>query len=171
MSKRNKEHIKKILREAGVENAPKNFTQQVMQDIFVSTSEEGLQDGKLKTLLKEPSLETPSITFVANVMKDIRAQQNLEYKPLISKKGWLIISTFFIEIIVFIFFKEGPQEPSAILAKIVPYLEQTKNMFDLPLTENQFFKAPQLSPILAISLFCLSSMLLFDMLLKRRLFT
>ncbi len=171
MSKRNKEHIKKILREAGVENAPKNFTQHVMQDIFVSTSEEGLLDDKLSTLLKEPNLEMPSGTFVANVMNEIDVQQNLEYKPLISKKGWLIISTFFIGIIVFMFFKDSPQEPSAVLAKIIPYLEQTKNRFDLPLIENQFLKTPQLSPILAISLFCLSSMLLFDTVLKRRLFT
>ena len=171
MNKGKKEHIKKMLNQVGVEKAPVDFTQQVMQDIFVSTSEEGLKDEKLATLLKEPNLEIPSTMFVSNVMKDIEMQRNLEYKPLISKKGWLLIGGFFVGMLVFVFFKDAPQEPSAVLTKLLPYLEEAKNRLDVSYSPKGRFNAPELSPILAISLFCLSSMLIFETILKRRLFT
>jgi len=171
MSKRNKEHIKRLIGEAGVEKAPLDFTKQVMQDIFVSASEEGLKDEKLATLLKEPGLEIPSNKFVSNIMKDVEVQRNLEYQPLISKKGWLVISAFFIGILVFVLFKDMPEQPSAIFAKLIPYLEASKNTFSNPFEGQKLLNLTKLSPILAISLFCLSSMLLFDTKLKRRLFT
>ena len=49
-----------------------------------------------KYILKDVNQEQPSIDFVANVMKSVKADPSLVfskvYKPLISKKGWLFIA-------------------------------------------------------------------------------
>jgi len=171
MSKRNREHIKNLISKVGIEKAPENFAKNVMQDIFVSTNEEALKDVKLTSVLKEATIETPSNTFVSNIMKEIEIGRNIEFKPLISKKGWLLICGFFVGILALMLLKDSPEGPSTILAKISPYLDETKNMFSNPFKGTEFFTGAELSPILAISLFCLSSMLLFDTILKKRLFT
>ncbi len=171
MSKRNKGHIEKIMSKAGIEKAPANFTKNVMQDVFISTNEAALKDVKLTSLLKETTLEIPSDVFVSNIMNAVEAKRNIEFKPLISKKGWLTICGFFAGILVFMSIKSSPTEPSTIFAKISPYLDEAKNIFSNPFKGTEFFTGAELSPILVISLLCLSSMLLFDTLVKKRLFT
>ena len=171
MGKRNKEHIEKIMSKVGIEKAPTDFTKNVMQDVFISTNETALKDVKLTSLLKETTLETPSNVFVSNIMNAVEAKRNIEFKPLISKKGWLTICVFFIGTLVFMLSKGSPAESSTIFAKISPYLDEAKNMFSNPFKGTEFFTGAELSPILVISLVCLSSMLLFDTLLKKRLFS
>ncbi len=169
MGKRNKKHMKKLLKETGIEKAPENFTQHVMKDVFISLNEEGLKDQRLAQILKTQSLEMPSDTFVSNVMEEVKMREDLEYKPLISKKGWFAICGFIVALMMFVLFKETPQESTSIYTKVTPYLEEAKNIFSNPLEGRTFFKETQLSPILTMSLFCLISMLLFDIKLRKRL--
>lgn len=46
----------------------------------------------MQKLMKDAGLEKPSVDFAANVMKAIAVKKVvMEYKPLISKKAWVVI--------------------------------------------------------------------------------
>jgi hypothetical protein len=72
-------------------------------------------DMQTKSLLKQGGLEKVSANFTDNVMKKLRfAHKPLlaDYKPVISKKGWVLISGFMtLLIVVFIFtgFDDKPE--------------------------------------------------------------
>ena len=164
MSTKDDKHIKDIIRKIAANKAPNDFTKNVMKDVFMmSSNEEALKSKELTSLLKRTVREKPSQDFMEVVMGQIETQKKIIYKPLISKKGWFIISGTIIAMVVFVFFNATPNESSAVYDSVLPYLEETKHLFANP------FKHIKFSPLLTIGLLCLSSMLLFDTLLKRRL--
>ncbi len=166
MNKKDDKHIKDIISKIAANKAPDGFTKNVMKDVFMmSSNEEALKSKELTSLLKRTVVEKPSQGFIESVMGQIEAQKEIEYKPLISKKGWFIISGTIIATIVFVFFNTAPNESSTVFDGMLPYLQETKHLFTNP------FKSIKFSPLLTISLLCLSSMLLFDTLVKRRLFS
>ena len=165
MSKKSDKHIKNIISTLGIDKAPADFTSKVMQDVFVSTNEEALKDATLSSLLKRTSIEEPSQDFVSSIMNQVETPVEIKYQPLISKKTWLLISGVVMAFMLFIFLSGSPKESSSLLTEALPYLDQAQHLFMNP------FKSISISPLLTISLLCLSSMLLFDSLLKRKFFS
>lgn len=164
MGKRSDKHIKNIIGKISIDKAPEDFTKKVMHDVFVSTNEDALKDATLSSLLKRTSIEEPSQEFVSSIMTKITTPLEIRYQPLISKKTWFIISGIVTVFVLFVFFSDSPEETSSLLTKASPYLTQAQHLFI------NLFKNITFSPLLTISLLCLSSMLLFDALLKRKLF-
>lgn len=164
MSKNIDEHIKDFININSIDKAPVNFTSKVMQDVFMSSNEEALKSKELNSLLKRTAIEKPSYDFVANIMDQVAIQKEIQYKPLISKKAWFIISVTIVVLLLSVFLTDAPKESSSLLNKVSPYLDQAHQVFTNP------FKNIAFSPLLTMSLLCLSSMLFFDTLLKRRLF-
>lgn len=71
-------------------------------------------------MMKETSLETPSLDFTDKVMNQVLALSSSKatvYKPLISKKGWVLISLGFIAITSYIIFG-FKTEPSDFMGSI-----------------------------------------------------
>jgi len=164
MSKKNKEHIKKIINTESIDTAPVNFTNRVMQDVFVLTNDEALKDVPLEKLLKRIDIDEPSRDFLSNIMSQVLKEKEIQYQPLISKKAWFIILASVIAVVLFSFMSTTTSESVSVLDKISPYVDQAQQLFTNP------FKNITFSPLLTISLLCLSSMLFFDAFLKRKLF-
>ncbi len=64
-------------------------------------------DELTKKVIKETPLEQPSFNFTASVMSQVAELSSntvTTYKPLISKKGWIIISIVFLSLILFMLF-------------------------------------------------------------------
>lgn len=163
MSKKKKEHIKKFINTNSIDKAPANFTSNVMQDVFVLTNEAALKDATLSSLLKRTSVEKPSYDFASNIMTQLNAEKEIEYQPLISKKAWLIISVVVIASMLGTIFSNSTGNSASLFSEITPYIDQAKGIVNNP------FKGAKVSPLLAISLLCLTSMLLFDNFLKKKL--
>ena len=56
-------------------------------------------DSLVEKVVKESSLETPSLDFTSNIMSQIEAVQQNEitvYEPLISKRAWFIIGALIL---------------------------------------------------------------------------
>ncbi len=61
-------------------------------------------DDLAKKVMEEIPLESPSFNFKASVMSQVTELSNnsiTTYKPLISKKGWLVISILFLALIMY----------------------------------------------------------------------
>lgn len=162
MNKKSNKHIKNIISKVGIEKAPIDFTNKVMQDIFVSTSVEALKDATLSSLLKRTSIEEPSPEFVSAIMNQVKTPIVIDYQPLISKKVWFIISGVVITFVLFVFLYDSPNESISVFNKVSPYLNDMNSIF------TNFLKGFTISPVLIISIFCLSTLLLLDTFLKRR---
>ncbi len=65
----------------------------------------------MKRLINDAGLEKPSANFSANVMKAIAVKKVVrEYEPLISKRGWLVLSvSLFLTVVGLYFFNSGYQ--------------------------------------------------------------
>ena len=163
MNKKSDKHIKNIIHKVGIDKAPADFTSKVMQDVFISSNEEALKDTILSSLLKRNCIEEPSEEFVSSIMNQVETTAEIKYQPLIGKKTWFIISGIITAFVIFVFFSDSPKESSSLVTKALPYLDQAQHLLMNP------FKSIRISPLLTISLLCLTSMLLFDSLLKRKL--
>ncbi|MEN8185846.1 MAG: hypothetical protein ABFR05_01820 [Bacteroidota bacterium] len=145
-------NIDKLLKESlEVENTSLNFSSKVMQQIHASELE---KDKALMSLLQKFTLEQPSIGFTSKVMLSLPdISQKTVYQPVISKKVWYFITVFFIFMMVYVFLNTDSVSTSEI---IDPYLAKIKNIFS--------FNTPSLltSPLFALSMFALSSLLLLD---------
>jgi len=78
-------------------------------------------DKLAKKVMQASSLETPSIDFTATIMKKIEGLETSSittYKPLISKKVWIIISALIIGGLWYLFTLEGSQTSSGLLDKV-----------------------------------------------------
>ena len=163
MSKKQQKDIRKFINTNSIDKAPANFTNKVMQDVFMSSNEEALKSAALNSLLKRTTIEKPSYHFASNIMSQITAEKEIEYQPLISKKAWLIISVVLIAFVLVTIFSNSTDGSTSIFSEVNPYIDQVKSVFNNP------FKGVEVSPLLAISLLCLTSMLLFDNFLKKKL--
>jgi hypothetical protein len=78
-------------------------------------------DDFTKKIIKNKLLESPSFHFTDAVMSDveaIRKNESTVYKPLISKKMWILILLSFLSILVYILFFGTETETSGWLSKI-----------------------------------------------------
>lgn len=84
--------LKALLKRAGNDKPAGDFTDVVMQIIEADAARENV----LKSLLKRQPVEGPSFDFTANVMRQVGARQKpLVVNPVIPKKAWYVIGTFF----------------------------------------------------------------------------
>jgi len=165
MSKKKREHIKKIINIKSADKAPADFTSKVMQDVFVLANDEALKDVPLENLLKRVDIDEPSHDFLSSVMSQVDIKKEIQYQPLISKKAWFVIFGAVIAVVLFSSISNTTNESVSTFNKISPYVDQAQQLF------TNLFKNITFSPLLTISLLCLSSMLLFDAFLKRKLFS
>ncbi|WP_422859455.1 hypothetical protein ACOKFD_00485 [Flagellimonas sp. S174] len=85
------------------------------------------QEKVLKTALDQVGLEKPSQDFLSNVMNTIEIQQKVT-SPLVSRKGWLLISLVFILSLSMLVFY--PEEGSSFFDMVFSYRAAfTKNLF------------------------------------------
>jgi len=63
-------------------------------------------DKVLKDLISEAGLDRPSLAFDDNVMRAIQQadSKSIAYKPLISKRTWIIIAIGFVALLAVVFF-------------------------------------------------------------------
>nr|WP_298997882.1 hypothetical protein [uncultured Allomuricauda sp.] len=85
------------------------------------------QEKVLKTALDQVGLEKPSQDFLSNVMNTIEIQQKVA-SPLVSRKGWLLISLVFILSLSLLVFY--PEEGSSFFDMVFSYrVALTENLF------------------------------------------
>lgn len=91
------------------------------------------KDDALSTLLKSNMLEPVSDQFTAGVFSKLGLQltpAKVVYEPVISKTGWILISTVATAIVALAFFGTTSDAVSPAVATIDHYARQTGSMFD-----------------------------------------
>jgi len=158
MEEENK-NIDKFIREGfEIENTSLDFSNKVMHQIHALDT---AKEKALTSLLQKHTSEKASINFTKNVLIHIDiASKSTNYQPVIGKKAWAVILSIFIAIIFYIasFIEVSPKQ-----LKIVN--ESISKLGDL-----FSFNLPEIiiSPILALSLFALSTLLFLDYFLRNR---
>ena len=163
MSKNDEHNIKKLIQSIELDSPSENFTEKVMSNINYATDDELLNDPSLTSLLKKNGQEAPSVNFVTAVMAQIQREGIIEYKPIISKKIWSVLSVLFVSSVVFVLFTESPSSSNSYVSKYSDVLEKIIASFGSSIVESI-----QIPSILVVSIFCLSSLLLLDYFLNTR---
>ena len=163
MSKKEEHNIKKLIQSIELDSPSENFTEKLMSKINYSINDELLNDPSLTSLLKKNGQETPSVNFVDEVMAQIQREGIIEYKPIISKKIWSVLSLLFIGSVVFVLFTESQPSNNSYVSKYSDVLEKIITSFGSSIVESI-----QIPSILVVSTFCLSTLLLLDYFLNTR---
>lgn len=140
------------------ESTSSDFTDMVLDRIHKS---EIKKEKALQNVLHKYTVEIPPSDFTSKVMQQVMEQDAIaKYQPVISKKSWMVIATILIIIIGFISLKADAlnEEPDFLLS----YLSGMAKLFS--------FELPAIltSPIFALSLFALSSLLGIDYYLRNK---
>lgn len=117
-------------------------------------NEEKYFESFTKKQLKNIEQESPSIDFTAKIMNQIMADHNtdiFEYKPIISKKSWVVIFASVFGFIVYAFIN------SAEFNKVSTKYSE---LFDYSL--NGFIELPTISPIMGYICMILCLLILFQ---------
>ena len=165
MSKKEEHKIKKLIQSIELDTPSKNFTEKVMSKINYATSDEAVKDPVLTSLLKKNVLEVPSVDFAARVMSQIQSDGITEYKPIISKKIWGVLSFLFASSVVFVLFTGSTSSNSLYVSKYSAVLGKIVKSIG-----NAIAESAQIPSILMVSTFCLSTLLLLDYFLNSRSF-
>ena len=163
MSKKEEHNIKKLIQSIELDTPSKNFTEKVMSKINYGTSDEALKDPVLTSMLKKNVLEVPSVNFTTRVMSQIQSDGITEYKPIISKKIWSVLSLLFVGSVIFVLLSGSTSSNSSYVSKYSALLEKIVKSFG-----NAIAESAQIPSILMVSTFCLSTLLLLDYFLSSR---
>ena len=152
-------NIDKFIKEGlEVENTSLGFSDNVMQQIHALDIE---KEKALTSLLQKYTLQEPSLNFTANVLSEIHVNSKVSiYQPVISNKIWYVIFTMIVLVVSYVFFSLGE---TSIQSNIV-------NSSLIKLEKLFSFNLPTLltSPLFALSIFALSSLLFLDYFLQKR---
>jgi len=155
----NKKRLDKFIKDGmAVENTSFDFSNKIMQNINAT---EKAKDRALGSLLQKHTLEQPSMGFSSAVLDEIHALSTAKaYQPVISKKVWYIIFSLVFLIICYILFYMDDLQTSTFI--VDAYLIKLERLFT--------FELPDIlsSPIFALSMFALSTLLFLDYFLKNR---
>lgn len=169
MDRKKQDKIDQALRSLPLDKVSGSFTSNVMSDLKQLTQNEIVRDSRLAALLKTATHQAPKEGFVDSVMSKIEAQSSKEYRPIISKRGWLFVSATIAAIISFVLMRKVPTETTGLLAKASPYLERTQSVFDATQTSLQnFAQGFEISYLLAMSLLILSVLIFVDFVTKEQ---
>ncbi len=147
--------IKKNLR---TEKPSTSFSNELMQQIHALENE---NEKVLSSLLQKHSLEKPSVNFTSRIMREINAVSSQSvYQPVISKKVWFVIFSVILSFVIFAIFNF---DNTAIQVKYIDGIVQK-------MSESLSYELPELisSPLMALSMFALSSLLILDRFLHRK---
>lgn len=163
MSKKEEHNIKKLIQSIELDSPSENFTEKLMSKINYVTNDELLNDPSLTSLLKKNGQEAPSVKFVDGVMAQIQQEGIIEYKPIISKRIWSVLSILLVSSFIFVLFTESSPSSNSYVSKYSDVLEHIITNFGSSIVESI-----QIPSILVVSIFCLSSLLLLDYFLNTR---
>jgi len=144
-----------------VESTSLDFTDAVLEQI---NAIESTQEKALQSLLQKHGTEIPSEDFTSKVMLQVHKHAEItSYRPVISKKAWLFIMLVLLTTVSFVLVKSDTSNDESGI--IYSYLSSFEKLFT--------FEVPAMlsSPILALSLFALSSLLTIDYYLKNKIFS
>ena len=151
--------LDKLIRESlKVEQPSNDFANKIMGQIEATNSKE---EKALSSLLKRNVSESPSLNFTDRVMREIeKSAISVVYKPIIGKKAWIFIFTSFVLIIGYVM--ALPSEETAATLYVDNAMSKVENLF--------IFDLPGIlgSPLFAISVLALSSLLFLDYFLRNR---
>lgn len=158
MTDKNK-HIDKMIQEnLSIEEPSLGFSNKVMDQIFASDLK---KERALSSLMQKHTLEEPSFDFTAGVLSNIEQKTVVEtYQPVLGKKAWFLIGSLLTFIIVFTVLKadSSSNKYAAIGEMYSKFLDSLK--FEFPTLA--------ISPLFALSIFALSSLLFLDYFLRNR---
>ncbi len=158
MSNKEEHTIKKLIQSIDLDIPSANFADKVMSKVNVISNNETLKDIVLVSLLKKNSLETPNADFSAKIMAKVNTNNVVDYKPIISNKGWSIIFLFFASFITYVLFsKPTITYKNKYISEFSIYFNDL--IIDLSNSITQNLQVPS---ILIVSVLCLSVLLLLD---------
>lgn len=158
--KQDKNIDKFIKQNLSLENPSTHFSINLMQQIHANETE---KESTLSSLIQKHTLEQPTVNFTANIMQEITANASshiLTYQPVISKKIWFVLSSIILFIVVVTVLNFGNTPPEYSYTQDL--VSKINGAFSVKLP------AILTSPISALSLFALSSLLLLDRFLHRK---
>ncbi len=151
--------LDKLIRESlKAEQPSKAFTNNIMDQLH---SLESNKEKALGSLIKKSVLESPSPNFTDRVMGEIeKSSMAMVNQPIIGKKAWTFILIGLISIVAYVLVSPSQETATS------QYLDNAISKFDGAFT----FDLPALliSPLFAISVFALSSLLFLDYFLRNR---
>ena len=162
MNKKEQQHIKDLISQIDTDKVSSNFTDKIMKDVSLLVGDDSLKDATLTSLLQKSIIEEPSIEFVATTLQKIETKNEKMYKPIISKKGWVIIFSVTLILTLITIFSSKPTEGAYVLNEISPYLDVAKSKL------TGLFRIITIPPLFLISILCLGTLLMFDAMLKRK---
>ncbi len=161
MQEKNKNIDKFIKDGLELESTSLDFSNKIISQInFLEEANEKA----LTSLLQKYGQEQPSLNFTDKVLSSMtEMSQNKEYQPVISKKAWSLILAILSSVFIYIasFMEVSTGQFKTVNDTILKFGNLLS--FDLPTIIT--------SPILALSLFALSSLLFLDYFLKKRKYT
>lgn len=164
-------NMDKLIRESlGFDKSPEGMTDRIMDKIF---SAEQVEDKALESLMRKHMLESPSPGFAASIMSQIEkaSASSISIDPvIIGKKAWTAI---LIGLSAFIIWVVRSGEQAQLESGPIGDASSRMRDFFTGLQGSLSFQIPEIltNPLLGISLFALSSLLLLDYLLKDRRFS
>ncbi|MCF6223199.1 MAG: hypothetical protein L3J34_05670 [Flavobacteriaceae bacterium] len=161
MQEKNK-NIDKFIRDGmNLESASLDFSNKIMSQIHVAETE---KEKALSTILQKYTHEEPSVYFAQNILSKIEmSASSTKYEPIISKKVWYFVITFLLAIMIYV--ASFIEETSSQLKIVNENIHKIGDLF--------LFELPEIisSPVLALSLFALSSLLFLDYFFQNRKFS
>jgi hypothetical protein len=150
-----------IRKNLNVEKTPLNFSNKIMHQIYAS---EKVEEKALTSLLQKHTLKNPSVNFTSKVLLQIQAEsKSVIYQPVISKKAWYLILSIFMFFIFYVFFYMDNTSTEPNVADT--YLLKIESLFSFN------FMGLISSPIFALSIFALSTLLFLDNMFRDRSFS
>ncbi len=151
--------IDKLIRESlKMEQPSKDFTNNIMGQIGALDAKE---EKALASLIKRNTLESPSLNFTDRVMGEIeKSSVAIVNKPIIGKKAWGFIGMCLTLIIAYVLLAPSKETATSLYLDNVMAKYDGMFSFDLPSMLS--------SPLVAISVFALSSLLFLDYVLRNR---
>ena len=156
--KEDKNIDKFIKQNINIEKPSLDFSNKVMSQVKAL---ELKKEKAFSSLLQKNLIETPSLDFTANIMSAINQDSKASvYIPVIGKKAWLLIASFVLVLLSYTIFNlELTQPYFQDLDKYIPSYDLDFSIVLPPLLT---------SPLFAISIFALSSLLFLDYFIRNR---
>ena len=158
MEDHNKNIDKLIKQNLKIEEPSLDFSGHVMNQIYASDLKKEMA---LSSLMQKHILEEPSIDFNTNVFLKIEQDSKaMAYQPVIGEKTWILLGSLVVFIVVFVMMNTEISSGKYVAVdelylKLLAYVS-----FDIPTLS--------ISPIFALGIFVLSSLLFLDYFLRNR---
>jgi hypothetical protein len=162
MKDHNKNIDKIIKQNLKIEETSSGFSDNVMEQIYDTDLK---KEKALSSLLQRHIIEETTIDFTSKVLASIEQKSKVAiYQPVISKKVWFIITSVIAFVLVYTLLNEDAETTQNIYLE--SFLSKVTGLFT---TE---YPTLSISPLFALSIFALSSLLILDHFLRnRRLFS